>query len=200
MMSDFSERVLIDAGKGWFFNDLRDRKQGAMTAFYDAHGMNLQRAYQIVCFMVGASPDKFRYLAEVTRLPKNRRETCKDDYAIAAWSWEQVLAPHLRGTVKPRTKIDVIYGEAKGPLAMYEHAFKDLQFLEMFADMAADRYIWRSPFTMEMQTCGFVNAKWSVKNRKVTVCYELVQEFAQLFREFADNPDMSRNPATRAAR
>ena len=54
MGSGFSERVLIEAGKGWVLSSKRDKKQGNALAFYDEHGLDLQRAYNVVCMMVGS--------------------------------------------------------------------------------------------------------------------------------------------------
>ena len=113
MMTNVSERTLIEAGKGWFFSELSDRKSGYMAAFYERHGMNLQRAYQIVCFMVGANPDKFAKLAETTKLPASRQQTCKHDYAATAWSWEELLRPHRRKPDQAMTKIDIVYAREK---------------------------------------------------------------------------------------
>jgi Putative metallopeptidase len=59
MHSGFSERVLIEAGKGWVLSSKRDKKQGNALAFYDEHGLDLQRAYNVVCMMVGSDPEKF---------------------------------------------------------------------------------------------------------------------------------------------
>lgn len=192
MMTDISERALIEAGKGWFFNDLSDRKNGFMTEFYDSHGMNLQRAYQIVCFLFGANPEKFKPLADATKLPESRQKTCKEDYALAVWSWETALAPHRRKPDQPPTRIDVVYREAKGDLDRYAGTFRKLQFLERIAAMASNAFVWRAPFTMEMETCGHVNAWWSVKSRKVSVCYELVESYLRLYLDSTSDPQIQK--------
>src|SRR6266851_181915 len=57
--SGFSDRVLTEAAKGWFMTNRRDKKVGDSVPPYDAHGLDLVRAYQIVCFMVGSNADKF---------------------------------------------------------------------------------------------------------------------------------------------
>jgi Putative metallopeptidase len=49
--SAFSNRVLTKAAEGWFLADRRDRKTGDKVPYYDEHGLNQQRAYQIVCYM-----------------------------------------------------------------------------------------------------------------------------------------------------
>src|SRR5436190_2335731 len=61
--TDFSHRVLVEAAKGWFLSDLSDKQKGETIPYYDEHGLNEQRAYQIVCLMVGSAPDEFRDLA-----------------------------------------------------------------------------------------------------------------------------------------
>ena len=108
------------------------------------------------------------------------------------WSWETVLESHRRPRDKAPTRIDVVYGEAKGNLDVYAKSFKDLQFLERVANLAADKFVWRSPFKMEMETCGFVNAFWNVKGRKLQVCYELVDSYVDVYLQFMNNPEIQK--------
>ena len=79
------------------------------VAYYDEHGLNQQRAYEIVCLMVGYDDQKFKDLAKETKLPQERQDTCAKDYSNIANSWDMVLQPHRRDPDQPRTKIDVVY-------------------------------------------------------------------------------------------
>jgi hypothetical protein len=97
-----SRRILVEAAKGWFLSDLRDKRDGEKLVFYDEHGLDEQRAYQIVCLMVGSDPVKYKDLADETKLPADRQESCKQDYADASTSWEEVLKPHRRATKRRR--------------------------------------------------------------------------------------------------
>src|SRR5579859_763750 len=74
--SDFSHRILVHAARGWFLSDKRDRKDGEPFAYYDEHGLDKQRAYQIVCMMVGSDPKEFKDLANEAKLPEDRQESC----------------------------------------------------------------------------------------------------------------------------
>jgi hypothetical protein len=179
---DFSHRVLVEAARGWYLADRRDKKQGETAAYYDEHGMNLQRAYQIVCLMVGSDPSKFKELADMTKMPEERQESCKTDFSTAVWSWETLLKPHLRAADQPRQEIQISYGEAKGPLEGYARAFRDIRFLETLAEYFGDRYAWPKPFVMVMESCGEVGANW--RSRKLRICYEMVQDFAELYRDY----------------
>src|SRR5690349_24698059 len=78
--SDFAHRVLEDAARGLLTLAARDMKLGHEPAFYDEHGLDQQRAYQIVCFMVGSDPKAFRAVADQAKLPQERQDSCRGDY------------------------------------------------------------------------------------------------------------------------
>jgi hypothetical protein len=182
--SAFSHRVLAEAAKGWFLSNRRDQQTGDKINYYDEHGIDLQRAYQIVCMMVGSDRSKFRDLASETKLPDTRQESCAGDYSNASYSWDLVLKPHLRTPDQPKTKIDVVYGEATGRLEHSAQAARSIQLLETVAQHVADEFAWPAPFTLEMQSCGFPNARWDLSTRKLTLCYELAADFEELYRAY----------------
>jgi Putative metallopeptidase len=182
--SAFSGRVLEAAAKGWFMADRRDRAEGDMIEYYDEHGLNQQRAFQIVCYMVGGDPARFTPVATELKLPKARQESCTEDYEKAAKSWGAVLQPRVRAADQPETKIDVVYGDGKGTLEMVAQIARSIRLLEPVAKRSAELVVWPAPFSLEMQTCGFVNARWHRPSRKLTLCYELAADFAELYRGY----------------
>jgi hypothetical protein len=182
--SDFSRRVLANAAKGWFLADRRDRKTGDKVEYYDEHGLDQQRAYQIVCLMVGSDDEKFKDLAKETKLPEDRQDTCAGDFSNAAYSWDLELKPHRRDPERPKTKIDVVYGPAEGRAAVAQRVNSSIRLLETVAEHAADDFVWPAPFALEMQTCGFPNARWDLQSHKLIMCYELAADFADLYRDY----------------
>lgn len=184
MGSNFSHRVLVEAAKGWFLSARRDKAEGEVQAYYDQHGLNEQRAYFIVCLMVGSEPDKFHDLVGETDLPPERRRTCGWDYDTVSRSWQRALAPHRRDPDQPKTRIDVRYGTAQGQLELYARVFRDTRFLELVAEHAAERYAWPKPFLIEMRSCGASGARWTIPTRTLHVCYEIAYEFAELYRHY----------------
>ncbi len=181
-------RELVDAAEGWFLSHRRDQRDGKSLAFYEEHGLHKQRAYQIVCLMVGSDPDQFADLANATKLPHDRRARCKRDYTRASSSWDGLLKPHLRSDGEPKTKIEIAYGDGKGMFDAYARGFRALRLLETMAENAADKLDWPAPLTLEMQSCGFINARWVEATRKLTLCYELADDFAELYRDFNKAP------------
>jgi hypothetical protein len=189
----FSYRVLGEAAKGWFLSELRDRDNKTPIFYFGDHGLDLQRAYRIVCIMVGSDPVKFKEFADITKLPEPRQETCKNDYEKAVSGWDTVLKPFARGPDQPKIKIDFTYGDGKAEYDLYAQGFRSIRLLDVEARRLADELAWPMPFGLEMQTCGTVNATWSESTRKLTLCYELAADFAELYRDYNDKLMVSAN-------
>jgi hypothetical protein len=181
----FSERVLANASQGWFFSDRRNQQTGAKPLYYDEHDLSPQRAYQIVCLMVGSDPAKFKSLADDAKMPESRQQSCKRDYAKAVRSWDMVLAPYRRAADQPETKINVIYGDAQGNFEVFARSFRSVRMLETVAERSASFYAWPAPFTLEMLSCDGPNASWDDETRRLKVCYQLPFDFAQLYQAYA---------------
>jgi hypothetical protein len=180
----FSEHALGEASKNWFLNARRDQATGAKPIFYGEHSLSQQRAYQIVCLMVGSDPVKFKSLADSIKVPQYRQQTCQKDYAKVSSSWDTVLKPHRRAAGAPQTQIDVVYSEAPAPLAGFARSFKAVRMLEAVAQRSGADFAWPAPFTLEMRSCGGPEAAWSEETRILRVCYELAFDFAELYRAY----------------
>jgi putative metallopeptidase DUF4344 len=180
----YADRVLVNAATGWFYSDRRSRQDRVKMVYYDEHGIDLQRAYNIVCLMVGSNPERFSGLADEVRIPDERQGTCQSDYSNASWSWNKVLEPHRRKPDQPKTEIKAVYGPAEKDLAVFREAASQMKLLETVADLLADQYVLRRPVAFELQTCGEPGARWDLTAKAVIICYEIVQEFAQLYRSY----------------
>jgi hypothetical protein len=192
--SAFSDRVLMQSARGWFLSDRRSQKEDIKMVFYDEHGLDRQRAYNIVCLMVGSSSKKFSALADMTKMPEERQATCQGDYSNASWSWEKSLAPHIRNPDQAKTSINVAYADT-AKYAVYARGFRHIRLLEELAEHLSDRFAWRGPISLEMTSCGEPGARWDLSARKIIVCYELAADFADLYRDYAVEPRSQKTTA-----
>lgn len=194
----FSDRILTESASGWFMNEARDKKEKIKTIYYDEHGLDEQRAYNIVCLMVGSNPKKFSPLADKTKLPAERQGTCQFDYSNASWSWDKALTPHIRKPDQPKTPITAVYADSK-EYEFLKRAFAQMRLLETLAEHLSDRYVWPEPVGFEMTDCGEPNARWAPTLKKIVVCYELAADFVDLHRGYAGHevelpsPKIARN-------
>ena len=75
--NDFTDGVLDAAAKGWFMTDRRDTKSGDTVPYYDEHGLDQQRAYQIVCLMIGTGDPKYQRSPTRRSSPRTARKPAR---------------------------------------------------------------------------------------------------------------------------
>jgi hypothetical protein len=182
--TSFSQHELAQAAQGWLLNDRRDQEVGEKPLYYDEHNLSQQRAYQILCLMVGSDPDKFRGLADQMKMPEARQKSCRRDFAKTSEGWQTVLKPWLREPGDPQTRIDAVYGDGKGMYDGVASMFRSIRFLETVAANSAGRYKWPHPFTLKMESCGRPGTEYDDEARVVTICYETPFDFAELYRAY----------------
>jgi Putative metallopeptidase len=194
-----SDRVLEQAAKGWYVSDQRTQDNGNTVPYFDDHGIDRERAATIACLMVGAGAGKFPRLVAETKLPQERRDGCRAEYETAVKGWGGALKPRLRSPDQPKTKIDVVYGDAKGKVEPIAQAFRSMGLLEAVAAELSDTYVWPAPFTIAMESCGYPSAQWLPRVRKLGICYELAADFGEFYRTYGDRPSRgaTQKPRTR---
>ena len=198
--TDFAHGVLVDAAKGLMLAAERNARMGVPPAFYGEHGLDQQRAYKILCLMVGSDPETFRGLAQDAMLPKERQETCQADFELAKTSWLSLLAPYLRqdsrrqmslwerlarrlthGSRQPEVRIEVRYSEAVGELRLSQMVLRTVGVIEIVREFAVQNFIGlQGSLTIEAKTCDTPNAFWDQAERRIVLCYELVDYHAHL--------------------
>lgn len=137
--------------------------------FWDVHGPDLQRYYNLVCLIYGANPDAREDLAQELELPEERAVTCEEEFEIASESWGAVFDeladnpsgyPLKMGAVEAGFTADVIGAEV--------------------AALAAE-FMFPQPLTVHVMACNEANAFYDPSDLSLTVC----TEFADHLREIA---------------
>jgi hypothetical protein len=54
---------------------------------------------------------RYKDLADETKLPEDRRQSCQKDYGKISMSWDTVLKPHRRAAEQAKIDIETTYGE-----------------------------------------------------------------------------------------
>jgi Putative metallopeptidase len=185
--SEFSINVLVQAARGLFLSDRRDRRQREELDFSEAHGLDKQRAYQIICLMVGSDQEQFKELADWVRMPRDRQRTCANDYEDAKYAWHSLLEPHRHADGKPNASIEIAYEAGQANLGRYARSFQSVELLEALSDYASSRYTLPRPTKMAMASCGDANAAWVSSANTETLCYELADDFSDLYDGYTTN-------------
>lgn len=180
------DKALTDSADGWFLSDEASQAAGVDYAFWDEHSLDQQRAYSMVCMMVGQDAERFKDFADEVELPQDRRERCANDYQNALDSWTVSLEDALI-TDGSESSFVIIYDEATGELAPYAELVKAADLLGIVQESIGKRYKLEPGITLRAASCGVPNAFWDAGKREVTFCYELAQFHAGLLaKHFAD--------------
>lgn len=181
------DQVLGDAVDSWRLSHIQMQSEGRQPAYWGEHGFDLQRYYNILCFMVGANPAKWEALRLAGGLPDRRAERCPEEYRKARRAWDRILDPHL---VKPgerppatRGRMRVAYPAVTGEFYIsLRDAYMSTRFLEEFAAVLNELIVLPNDILIVPQTCGEANAFWVPDGRRIVMCYELVEWFVTLYR------------------
>lgn len=176
--SDELDNALVDAADGWFMSGEGAEAAGQEYAFWDEHAIDQQRAYAIICLMVGKDADRFGEIAESSGMPPERVESCPGDYEQALGSWSSLLDPHAQETGE--SEIEVVYDPAPTELEPYAAVLQDADILGMLKTAIADAYQLEPGIVFQATSCGEENAFWDGQTRTMTFCYELVRLHAGL--------------------
>ena len=173
--------ILVDAMSGWFLSSAQTEL--GEIAWWDEHGPDQQRAWQIACLLYGANPEGHESLADAIELPAERRATCPADYESAGRGWATLVAPHmLEDGEKPTARIRVSYEDA-GDYAFERALLEESELMETIAADLSSTFRLPRALRMTAKACGEPNAFWDPEAGEVTMCYELVREFKTLHDE-----------------
>ena len=88
---------------------------------------------------------------------------------------------------EPIATIEIAYEAGQANLERYARAFQSIELLEALSDYASSRYALPRPIKMAMASCGDVNAAWVSSANTETLCYELADDFSDLYDGYTTN-------------
>ena len=181
MMPEDAEAILTDVALSWLIMDARTDR--ADLDFFDEHDLDAQRGYRTICHLYGADPEAHIDAADWVEIPEDIRENCEAAGAQAMDSWNAMLeGGALREEGAAKQTIAISYG----PTAQFPALRADAmaaELLEWASDYAAENFAWPAPLEIEARECGEVNAYWDPGARRITLCYEILAEWAELEQE-----------------
>jgi hypothetical protein len=113
-------------------------------------------------------------------MSRDRQRTCANDYEDAKYAWHSLLESHGHADDQPTATIEVAYEAGQGNLERYARSFQSVALLEALSDYAS-RYALPRPIKMVMASRGDANAAWVSSANTETLCYELADDFFDLY-------------------
>ena len=174
-----ADQAIADAARGWLLSGVAYGTRFESADFYDQHSLDQQRAYAIVCLMVGSDATAFGPVANEYSMAGERKDSCYFDYRTLARSLESVLSPHWRKNAKG-TEVQITYHSAAGRLKPAADAFKASGVFEDVAGELETQYAIPRKVHFRAKRCGEANAFYDPETVEVIFCYELMETFMAL--------------------
>ena len=157
------------------------------SAYWDSHGLEIQRFYNIVCLIYGSDTKRFKDVAFGSALPVERSFACEDEFNAARHAVEWVLAHHgtlerLRTARKRPTNemIKVSYETPTTPNGAWLAAVlaRDGLIDRMAVDVDA---AFNLPEAIEIQVvnCADPDAYFHAESKIVVLCWPLLEKFLE---------------------
>lgn len=139
-------------------------------AWWDVHGPDEQRFYNLVCLFYGADPDARDDIAEDLGLPEDRAEYCPEEFELANDSWGPVWDEMA----------DLDHGHALSVAGPTEGLLPDT----VRAEVDAFNTHFRLPENVQViiEPCDEANAFYDPSERKVIMCTEFEAHLRDLYR------------------
>ena len=168
---DTAVQLAYDTAFG-FYNDAEaSDKAGYEVPYWDVHGPDLQRYYNLVCLFYGANPDERDDVAEELGLPEERADYCPDEYDQAAGSWGNVL-----------DDLSESQGNGRFVLGTLEDQSKDAELMHsiLSEEISAINEDFSLPFDVPVgvEICEEANAFYDPNDQKIIMCIEFVPYLA----------------------
>lgn len=175
----------IAAVEWWMASGQHSELTRQQLPWWDEHGMDEQRGFQIACLLYGADPEIMEPLAARIGLPKERRESCIPEAQSNAASWSAylrgqtvTLPQQLDGFLAP---VNYLQPESVATIGAAGRA-RDMRLLEELQSLLRQFKYPEGELVVRLvaQDCGMANAFWSPSERAMVLCYELVDHVTEV--------------------
>ena len=174
--------ALIDSANGWYFNAVKaNRATVEELSYYDSHSLDIQRAYAMVCMMVGAQPEAYKETAEAYDMDADGQAQCSYTYSGAERAWNTLLQPYLATEGQTGAAITVVYEDAAPGFEHYAEELQSRAVLDNAAALVAAKFVLPRPVTFLATQCDSPNAWYSSGDGQITYCYALAANMHDLY-------------------
>ena len=169
------QQALKDAALGWKLEDQFYGGERDESDYYAVHSLDLQRAFQIVCMMVGEDRETFYTTAQEWGIDRIRQATCKDDYRQISRSIERLIRSSPNGSAT--AKVEIEYERAGTDLSLAYKTLRNSRLLESVAQDLRTNYGLTQNIKITASRCGEANAFYDKELSEIIMCYELLQDY-----------------------
>ncbi len=171
------DRMLRAVADDYFANGQFADDSGEVAEGWDEHSPDKARAYDVICILVGADPDSYKEAADNSGMPAERQEACAGEYEAKLEAWDKLLGPYYLKEGERNKKVAVSYGKPAPNAAVMADLVRESGIMQVVTDEILAMVKLPHDIAAVAESCDDANAYWSPDERKLTLCYEIVQSY-----------------------
>jgi hypothetical protein len=172
------DAMILAVADDYFANGAFAGEEGGETPAWDEHSLDEQRAYAVICILVGADPETYKEAADNAGMPPERQEACQYEYEDALKAWDTLMTPHyLKNGEMGKAKPTITYGDVPAGMEVIAQLIKTSGIIETVTDELFSMIRMPNDIAINVAACGEENAYWSPDERQLTFCYEIAQGY-----------------------
>ncbi|MDO6726143.1 DUF4344 domain-containing metallopeptidase [Cognatishimia sp. 1_MG-2023] len=180
LLSEFYEEeaaVQLAYDTAFGFLGEADQTAAADIPFWDVHGPDIQRYYNLVCIFYGANPDERDDVAQDLGLPEERADYCPDEFDQAAHSWGGALDEIANDKGGQSIKLGNVQEDTDGAILTARVITEEIKALNAE---------FRLPMTLDVHViaCDEANAFYDPAERSITMCTEFADSLVEMAPDF----------------
>ncbi len=157
-----AQSLALDMASGFAGEAMMRDAEEEEIAWWDTHGPDEQRFYNMACILYGADTEAREGFADEVGLPDERAESCAEEYDQAAASWGSVMEE--MSDIKGRPKLTFAGNRELAVSKILEEEVRSL-----------NREIRLShPVGVSVEACDEPNAYYDPEAYKIVFCTEFV--------------------------
>lgn len=152
---------------------LQDLNNSEDLDFFSEHDLDIQRGMRIICFGVGAEPEKFENIAASFEMTREQIENCADRFDQSMLGWHDLLKSSYRKEEAPRADLRISYAPS-GTYKTERALLLNSAVLEDFGADLVDQFAFGSELKIIARECGEANAFYEPATGSISICYEMM--------------------------
>jgi hypothetical protein len=177
MISDEPDPILDEMIQAVSVEYFEDGKFSEPVA-WDEHSMDEQRAYAVVCMLVGADPKGFKETADNADMPDHRQEACAYEWESTLNAWEKLIEVHYIADEESQpAQIFIEYEKPNKKYLKVAGLLKASGIIDDVIDDIEGTFKIPNDISVVVKSCDEENAFWFANDRQITFCYELAEKY-----------------------
>lgn len=161
-----------------------EQQVGTQVPYWGNHALGIQRYYRLMCLLEGSNPELARASTTFSEIARDRPEDCDVEYERANRAVQWLIDSYGRKPSDPMGEpIEIVYRDVRTQMQKkLMNRVRERQIVELTVSALTERFTLDRKLQVVMRVCDRPAAIWNPEDGELTLCYDLLDAFRQIYR------------------